>query len=68
MGSPHRPFNETFHWTLGIAGGRWSQQQLIAAEGVFNAFLETVEITEDGAWAIKAEMEKVGELTGKLFT
>lgn len=37
-GLAHRPFNETWYWALGIAGGRWSQQQLIAAEGVFNAF------------------------------
>lgn len=68
VGSPLRPFNEIRYWTMGVAGGRWSEQQLIAAEEVFFPWLDTVTFTEEGIWAIKDEMENIGVLRGKLFT
>lgn len=68
MGSPLRPYHEISYWTLGVAGGMWSDPQLLAAQDVLYAWLDTVEIAQDGAWAIKAEMERVAELKGMLVT
>lgn len=68
VGSPLRPCEETPYWTMGVAGGRWSSSQLVAGEAVLHAWLKTVNITGEGVWAIKAEMEKVAEQRGKLFS
>lgn len=40
----------------------------MAAEEVLLASLKTVIIADAGAAAMRAEMEKVAELTGKLFS
>ena len=46
------------YWSLAVAGGRWSNQQLMAAEDVLHASLKTVIIADAGAAAMRAEMEK----------
>ncbi|MCJ1429117.1 hypothetical protein MMC29_007030, partial [Sticta canariensis] len=58
-GSPLRPINDVGYWSLAVAGGRWSDQQLMAAEEVLHASLKTVIIADAGAAAMRAEMEKV---------
>lgn len=67
-GSPLRPINDVGYWSLAVAGGRWSNQQLMAAEKVLHATLMDVIITDQGAADMRAEMEEVGESMGKLST